>query len=1029
MKKTFWILRLTLLVICVTTMLPVFAQSLQIKGSVKTKQGEALPGVSIVEKGTLNGTVTTIDGDFAIKVASSNASLVFTYVGYQTKEVSVDGKTQVNAILEENILGLDEVVVIGYGEVKKSDLTGSVSTVKVEKLQSTPANSIEGLLQGRSSGVQVINSSQDPGAGSTVRIRGGSSLRGSNSPLIVVDGFPLGEAGDLKQVNPADIQSVEILKDASASAIYGSRGANGVIMVTTKKAAAGTTTIDVQQQTTISQFSSKLNMWGPENALLMAELSNEEMANAGLEITYNGKTNSNGVYYPSIDEIATGAWPYRTDWADVVFREMPVSNNTTLSVRSANAQTSFNLSANYLKQNGVYIKDDYTKGIVNLSIIHKVSDKLRFTTSNIISRNWRNNNGGLAYWRNPLWPVTTETGDYYRTTITDYGHPLAQTDHVMNKSQGFDFINSALVDYQIIPCLNIKSQINYKYGSSATDQYYPSAYSEAGYFNNGAAYMSNWTGQDLLSETYLTFNKEFGGIHKISAMAGYSYQNSLQKSTSMGSYDFVNEALGNENMSAGDPEKNTHSNSLVETELVSAMARFNYTLNDKYLMTATMRSDGSSKFGANNKWASFPSAALSWKAHNEEFIKNLGIFDELKVRMSYGISGNQGISAYQTLSRYGNETYYSNGKWNTVIGPGYVVGYEGADGRYRVWGGIPNNDLKWETTAQPDLGIDVAFFNRRLRVTADIYEKITTDLLRERLLSLSSGYNRIWVNDGERRNKGIDIQIEGDIISNKDFKLSSMLIFSKNKDKIVDLGESVASGLQVDANTGMEYEFTGYNFTQFRQSANILAIGQPVNVYYGYKTDGIIQTLAEGIEAGLSGALAQPGEFKYVDISGDGVINTDDRTIIGDPNPDFIASLAIDMTYKNFDVSVFLNGVYGNDVLYQGRIGQANVSPLRWTRDNPNNEYPSLYNGRQYYLSDWFIQDGSFLRVQNLNVGYNFNTSKIKFIQKARIYMNATNLYTFTKFDGYDPEVGLDGIYWGGYPRLRNWTIGLNLTF
>lgn len=882
-------------------------------------------------------------------------------------------------------------------------------------------------MQGRSAGLQVVNSSQEPGAGATIRVRGGSSLRGSNAPLVVVDGFPLGEAGDLKQINPADIESVEILKDASASAIYGSRGANGVIMVTTKKAKSGTTHIDIQQQTTVSQFSSKLNMWN--DPLLMAQLTNEDMSNAGLQIIYNGQTNSNGVYYPSISEIQSGQWPYHTNWADVVFRDSPVSNNTTVAIRSANDQTSFNLSANYLEQNGVYINDEYQKFIVNLGVTHKVTDKLSITSSNIFSRNFRNNNGGLSYSRNPLWPVYDEDGHYYRTTITDFGHPLAITENVLNKNQGLDYITSYLLNFQMTESLNLKSQVNYKFGTTVSDSYSPKEYTEGGYFNNGAASIGNWMGHNLLSETYLTFNKEFAGIHKFNAMASHSYQYTMSRSSNLGSYNFVNEALQNENMSAGDPEKNRHSNGLTKTEMLSFTGRVFYSLMDKYLFTATYRADGSSKFGANNKWAQFPSGAISWKAHNEEFIKDLVVFDELKIRASYGISGNEGISPYQTLSRYGNETYYDKGQWNTVIGPGYVVGHEGADDRFQIWGGIPNNDLKWETTAQYDIGLDMAFFSRRLRVVFDVYQKNTRDLLRERLLSLSSGYNRIWVNDGEKMNRGVELTIEGDIINNKDFSLSSAFIFSKNKDKIIDLGNAVASGLQVDKNTGMEYEFSGYNFTQFRQSANILAIGQPVNVFYGYKTDGIIQTLAEGIEAGLLGDMALPGEFKYIDISGDGVIDTDDRTVIGDPNPDFIASLNIDMRYKNFDLSVFLNGVYGNDILFQNRLGQPNVSPLRWTMDNPTNEYPALRNGRQLYLSDWFIHDGSFLRIQNLSLGYTFDMSKVRSISNIRLYVNASNLYTFTKFKGYDPEVGLDGIYWGGYPRLRNWTFGLNLTF
>ena len=1029
MKNKNWLLRLIFSSILISlAILPTLAQSRKITGTVKTILGEGIPGVSIIEKGTLNGTVTNVMGEYQMELSTSNSVMVFSFVGYKTTEIKTEGKTILNVVLEEDVLGLDEVVVIGYGSVKKSDLTGSVSTVKVESLQNTPANSIDGLLQGRSAGLQIINSSQDPGASSTVRIRGGSSLRGSNSPLLVVDGFPLGEAGNLKQINPADIVSVEVLKDASASAIYGSRGANGVIMITTNKAKEGVTTVTVRQQTTLSQFSSDLSLWN--NPVLMAQLNNEDRVNANLAPLFIGETNSNGVYYPSVAEIQNGEWPYFTRWDKIVFRDAPVSNNTTVTVNSANERTSFNLSLNYFDEQGIYIKDDYRKGIVKLAVDHKVFANLTIRTSNLFSKNFRNNNGGLAYYRNPLWPVYNEDGTYFQAGKNDYSHPLALTNHVTNKNNGLDYISSWMADFQIADYLNLKSQVNYKYGSSISDTYYPKVYTESGDFNNGAAGLSNWMGQNMVSETYLTFDKTIAEKHKFNAMIGHSYEYSMSRSSSLSSYDFVNEATGNENMGSGDPEKNRHSNGFSSTKLLSFLGRANYSLKDTYLFTFTMRADGSSKFGANNKWAYFPSGAISWKAHNESFIKSLGIFDELKFRLSYGISGNQGISPYQTLSRYGVEQYYDNGKWNTAIGPGYVVANEGDNYRFKVWGGIPNVDLKWETTAQSDLGIDMSFLNRRVRVVFDYYVKNTSDLLRERLLSLSSGYNRMWVNDGEIQNKGYEISIEGDMVRKKDFKLSASAIFSKNKNEVVSLGNEITSGLNTDFITGMKYEFWGSSLSNFRQNPNILAIGQPVNVIYGYKVDGIVQTEEEGLAAGLTGAMAKPGEFKYVDLSGDGAISDKDRTIIGDPNPDFTASLSLSADYKNFDAELFLNGVFGNDILYQNMWGgQANTMPLRWTQDNRTNDYPSLRQDRTYYLSDWYVKDGSFVRIQNLSLGYNYFPKDVKWLSKVRFYINASNLYTFTKFKGYDPEVGTNGIYWGGYPRLRKWTFGLDITF
>ena len=1005
-----------------------YAQSpdkMTVSGCVKDAAGDFLIGATVQVKGISGGTITDIDGNYILKDVPRTATLVFSYVGMQNKEVPVNGKSTINVTLLDDALQLEQVVVIGYGSVKKSDVTGSVTSVKTEALKEIPANSVEGLLQGRAAGLQVINSSQNPGAGATVRIRGGSSLRGSNAPLVVVDGFPLGDAGDLKQINPSDIVNMEILKDASASAIYGSRGANGVIMITTKRAKTGTTNITVRQQITLSQFDTKLDLW--RDPVLMASLNNESRINGGLDPLYVGKVSSTGVYYPSVEELQT-TWTTNTRWDDLVFRDTPVSNNTTATISSSNDRTVFNLSANFYTDNGMYIKDDYTKGGYNLSVDHNIYDNFKVRFSNILSRGVRNANGGLSYWRNPIYPVYDENGDYYLTNASDFSHPMAITDLQKNETKSLDVISSVALEWQLVPFLKLTSQLNYKFGKSVSDRYYPKKYTEAGEFSNGQAEIENWEGHNLVSETFANFQKKFDK-HDIGAMVGYSYEYYMSRSSGLTGKDFVNEALGNENMGAGNPEKNEIWNGYSDNKLVSGMFRLNYVYDNKYLLTLTARADGSSKFGKNNKWAMFPSGAVSWKAHEESFIKNLNVFDELKFRFSYGISGNQGISPYQTLSRYGTDKYYNDGSWATTIGPGYVSGWTGPGWIYRVWSGIPNPDLKWETTAQADFGIDMAFLNRRLRVSFDYYDKQTSDLLRERNLALSSGYDKMWVNDGKIQNRGFEVTVDADILQTKDWQLSGTLIYSRNRNKVKDLGNTLESGLVTDPMTGMLFEYSGNSLEQYRDYTNILAIGQPVNVFYGYKVDGIVQTLNEGIDAGLSGDYANPGEFKYMNLNGDSEISEADKTIIGDPNPDFTASLALNLSWKKFDVSVFFNGVFGQDVLNTKAFGEPSNSPLRWTPDNPTNKYPSLRDGRQVKISDWWIEDGSFLRVQNLNIGYTFDLPKKSFLSKARIYMNASNLYTFTKFKGYDPEVGLDGVYSGGYPRLRKWTFGLDLTF
>lgn len=1023
--KCHWFLPRLLLLHCMLLLaVAVFAQqTIDVRGTVSDETGEPLIGVTVRENGTTAATVTDINGAFVLKGVRKGASLRFSYVGMDDVSVSASGRMSVTMKAGSN--SLEQVVVIGYGSVKKSDLTGSVATVDLDELNNRPANSVEGLLQGRAAGLSVVNSSQDPGASSTVRIRGGSSLNGSNSPLVVVDGFPLGDAGDLKQINPADIVNLEVLKDASASAIYGSRGANGVIMVTTRRAKSGTTTVKLRQQLTFSQFSSKLDIW--RDPVLMAQLSNEARTNGGYEPMYVGKVNSAGVYYPSVSELMT-TWTTRTDWEDICFRDVPVSNNTTATISSSNDRTMFNFSANYYTDKGMYVRDDYKKGGYNMSVDHNVFDNFKVRFSNILSVGNRNTNNWLSYSRNPIYPVYNEDGSYYLTNSQDYYHPVAITENRVNKSKSLDVISSLALEWQIFPELRLTEQLNYKFGKSTTDRYYPKKYTEAGTMNNGQGEISNWEGTTVVSETFANFSKEFG-VHSIGAMAGFSWQYDMSRSSDLVARGFVNEALGNENMSAGNPETNSVSNGYAKSKMLSWMARVNYSLMDRYLATFTARADGSSKFGDNNKWAFFPSGALSWKAHEESFVKDWKVFDELKLRLSYGISGNQGISSYQTLSRYGTDKYYYNGSWVTTIGPGYVSGWTGEGWIYRVWSGIPNPSLRWETTAQTDFGIDMAFFSRRLRVTLDLYDKQTHDLLRQRNLPLSSSYDKMWVNDGKIQNRGFELTLDGDIVSTPDWHLGGTFIFSMNRNKVKDLGNTLESGLITDPMTGMLFEYSGNSLEQYRDYTNILAIGQPVYVFYGYRTDGIIQSLNEGIDAGLTGDYAQPGEFKYMDLNGDGVISEADKCVIGDPNPDFTASLNLSLSWKNLDFSVFLNGVFGNDVLNTKKFGEPSNNPLRWTPDNPTNSYPRLRDGRQTKMSDWWIEDGSFIRIQDLTLGYTFKMPKKMWLSSARVYLNVQNLYTFTGFDGYDPEVGLNGVYSGGYPRLRKWTFGFDLTF
>ena len=1005
------------------------ADRIDVSGTVVDRNGEPVVGASVVVIGTMKGTITDADGAFYLSSVAKDATLSADLLGYKTVTTQLSGRSRVDIILEDDALALEESVVVGYGQMKKSDLTGSVASVKPEKLTDIPANSIDGLLQGRVAGVQVINSSQDPGASSTIRIRGNSSLNGSNAPLVVIDGFPYGDAGDLKQINPQDIVSMEVLKDASASAIYGSRGANGVILITTRKAKENNTKIIVRQQTTLSQFASKLNLW--RDPVLMAMLSNESNINAGLTPTYIGAVNANGVYYPSIEELKT-TWTTNTRWDDIVFRDVPVSDNTTVQVQSSNDRTTFLASANYYRDNGMYIKDYYQKYGGNFSVEHKIYDNLRMKASANLTRNKRNNNNGLSYSRNPIFPVYDENGDYWQYSVQDYYHPLALTNLQKNVSTGLDLISFVSLSWDVLDCLNVSAQLNYKHGESTTDQYFPKKYSERGTFNDGYGSINNWKDDNVVADIYATFDKTFGGKHHLTAMAGYSYENYQSRSSFLASKGYVNESLGNENLASGNPETYSISNGAYKTELVSGMIRLNYAFDNRYLLTFTARADGSSKFGKDNKWAFFPSGAFSWKINEESFLEDAKWLDVLKIRASYGISGNQGISAYQTLSRYGQHKYFHNGAWVTAIGPGYQSGYAGQGGIYAVWSGIPNTGLKWETTSQVDVGLDFSAFGNRLNVTFDWYDKVTDDLLRERNIAPSAGYDKMWVNDGKIRNRGIELTIDGVFFRNRDWNVGGTFVFSRNRNEVLSLGNALEAGLNTDKRTGMQFEYYGNSMEQFRSYTNILAVGQPMYVFYGYQVNGMVQSLAEGLEAGLSGDDALPGEFKYMDIyneDGMATLNEDDRCIIGDPNPDWTASLALNASWKNLDLSLFFNGVFGNDVLNTKRFGQPDNSPLRWTEDNPTNMYPRLNANRQTKLSDWWIEDGSFVRLQTVTLGYILPFRKNDTSKSVRLYVSGDNVFTFSKFGGYDPEVGILGIYYGGYPRLRKWTIGVDFTF
>ncbi|PWJ43162.1 SusC/RagA family TonB-linked outer membrane protein [Sediminitomix flava] len=988
------------------TSVAALAQETIITGKVSAS-GEVLAGVNVVVKGTTNGTISDFDGNFKISVPQDTETLVFSFIGYKTIEEPIGSRSYIEVTLVEDAEQLEEIVVVGYGTMKKSDLTGAVNTVTMDDLPSRPTANVEELLQGQAAGLQITNSSGQPGSSVNVQLRGVSSLTGDSSPLLVVDGFPMGGAGNLKQINPNDIQSIEILKDASASAIYGSRGANGVIMITTKRGKSGKMNVNFNSRVSVQTPPSNFNTINDPASFAL--ISNEGRTNAGMIPLYNG-SNFLGTYYPSVSEIQSGEWGHRTDWADVVYRNA-LAQDYNFSANGGTETSQYYFSLGYLGQEGMNIGDEYKRINARFSLDQEIFRNVKAGFNIIFSNTDQDNSAGGGIGRSPVFPVYDENGDYFRIGNQDFYHPIILADEVLNKNRGTDFISNLYLDWGITDDLKLRTQLNYKNGNSVSDLYEPIGKTWNGNEWNGYGSISNFTDHDILSETYLTYNKTVSDKHRITAMAGWSAQRYEMRNSQLVGKGFVNDNLQNQNLYAADIMETT--NSYQASTLLSAISRLNYVFDDRYLITATMRADGSSKFGQNNRWGYFPSVALGWNLHKESFMQDIEAISSFKVRASWGQAGNQGLDPYQINERYGTARYpNAGGGWSTGFGPGT---WYTPDFIYKYWQGMANGELKWETTTTSNLGVDISLFNSRVMLTAEVYDKYTTDLLRSERVAPSAGYDEVLVNDGAVRNNGYEISLDVAIFTGdaSDFEWSVKGTFSQNRNEVVEIGSQ-------------NLVWFGGDVERFRSPVNVLIPGQPIGAFYGYKTNGIIQSVEEGLEAGLRGDEARPGEIKYVNLQGDEV-DADDRTVIGNPNPDFIYSISSSMRYKNFDFSFLLNGVNGNDVYNMTRFeGAAQLN--RWTPDNPTNAYPSLNDNRLYRASDWWIEDGSFLRIQNITLGYTM-PQKVNWIQNLRAYVSIDNPYIFSKFQyGFDPEVAANGIHWGGYPQPTTYSFGLNVT-
>ena len=1008
------------------------SSKITVTGVVKDVQGEPLIGATIKIKGSAVGTVSDFDGNYSLANVPVNGVLEFSYVGMNSIEISVSGKKVVNAVLSDATQLLDQVVVIGYGSVKKSDLTGSVATVKPEALSDIPANSVEGLLQGRAAGVQVINSSQDPGAGSTVRIRGNSSLRGSNSPLIVVDGFPLGDAGDLKQINTDDIVSMEVLKDASACAIYGSRGSNGVILITTKGGVKGETTVTLDAYVGVKNSYKALNM-----------MNSDQYYNFIMKAYENDASFQNSMKDKFTNQYQKG---YNTNWWNEVTRTA-FNQNYNLSIRKGTDNSRSSLSLGYVDDQGAIITTEFKRLSLKANLEYDINKFITVGANVNLAKIRKRDAGAIPSFdfiqkADPFTPVisplvdpSSENYEYNKYAPTEWSYdpnPVAMLELPNRYNDIFNVFGNVFAQIKLYKGLSYRVQYSFERYHDTFKDFRPvysstfsednlanqeSKYNKETQLNNNSAVTSNYQ-----VEQRLNYNTTIGR-HKLDAMVAMTYE----KNSSEGINAFKRKALGNDEIyqildaqTAGD---NT-SGGKETSSMLSYLGRINYVYDDRYLATVNFRADGSSRFAKRNRWGYFPSVSLGWRVSNEEFFKNLNIentISNLKLRVGWGQNGNQRIDRDAPLTLIGtnneNQWYFGNG-----YSQGYVPTYVG------------NADIKWETSQQTNIGLDMSFFKNSLDVSMDFYVKKTSDmLLNMPIPSFGAFPNSPFFNAGDLKNTGFEIVVNYRNQIGKDFNYNVGLNMSTYKTEVTKLTSEYLSG-----NTSRTY------------------VGGPIGRFWGYKQIGIFQNQEEiDNYVDKNGTKiqpnAQPGDFKFAKLGESGELNDDDdRTFIGDPNPDLIYGFNLGFSYKNFDVSMAFQGTIGNDIwnVAKGSLASAgrqnalaDAYTKAWTKDGDLDAvYPRITNSdsnNNMRGSSFYVENGSYLRLQNMQIGYTLPShicQKSKLFSSCRFYVSGQNIFTLTGYSGLDPELGINnpldmGVDTTRYPSSRTFTFGVNLQF
>jgi TonB-dependent starch-binding outer membrane protein SusC len=993
-------------------------QDFSVAGKVTDDSGAPLPGVSIMLKGTQQGTITNVEGDYKLTVSRLPVLLVFSFVGYISKEIEINNETYHAVRLTADTKALEEVVVVGYGTVKKSDLTGSVAKIGENNIKATPIVSLDRAMQGRAAGVQVVTNSAKPGGSATIRIRGSGSVNASNDPLYVVDGFP---TDNLNSINPGDIESIEILKDASATAIYGSRGSNGVVLVTTKRGAAGKTVVTYEGYYGIQSVRRKIPML---NGQQFAEFVNESQINNGGKAYFDGSTADK----PLPAQIGKG-----TDWQDAILQTAPIQNHQ-LGISGGNEKSKYAISFGTYNQDGIIKNSDFKRYTLRSNIDSEISSRIKvgltfqgaYTQSNDAQTEPTGNlsytgviSAALNY--SPTFKKYNDDGTYYKNQgqLNGLGadNPLALVNEFTNLSSMTRMLANSYVDIKILDGLNFRSSLGADLQSTRLN-YYVTRNAIVGASVQGSASITNRQRLNWLNENTLNYSKTLNPKNNISAVVGYTIQEIRDENDVAKANTFSDDFAEYNNLGAGSTLVSPTS-SASQWALISYLARVNYGYDDRFLLTLTGRRDGSSRFGPNQKFGFFPSGAVAWKLHNEKWLSEMPAISEAKLRTSYGLSGNQEIGNYQYLANISTTPYIIGGALNSGS----------------ATAGIANPDLRWERNAQFDLGLDLGLFRNRINISADYYYKKTSDLLFNVGVPTSSGFGTTLKNIGSVQNKGVELSITTVNFNKASFRWSSDFNITFNRNKILTLD-------------GRKEFRTGSDATISNTSQNpiLLRVGSELGNYYGLVMDGIFQTQADVDKS--SQKTAKPGDIRYLDRDKNGVINDDDRDILGSANPLFFGGINNTVTYKGFELNVFVQGSYGNEILNYGSFDQLNFTGGnnlsakvldRWTPTNPSNKIPRANAaGGSRILSSLHVEDGSYFRFKNLSLGYNLPQSwlaKVK-SQSAKIYVAAQNLITLTKYTGYDPEVNRygssslsQGIDYGGYPAAKTILVGLNLKF